>query len=229
MKFSFYFCDLHDLKRKGLTIVIIMIAMSMLNACSIGDSKQSSIPEKKEDTQVSSTLGTDIPKISKQVPSSASSWVPGDGTQSDTVLKEKSKIIGIADESGYGYNSTVGFDYLEVDLKVHIQEAGTIDVSTGLYTMEGKLIDFGTILPREFSIEITYKELPIGESIVAVYFDGPKIRKKGVDGPYKIRTRILSGRNVLDEGEFTTASHKYRDFRTYSENEIDGSVPQSKK
>ena len=221
MKFSFYSCDLHDHTRKVFTIVIIMIAMSMLNACSIGDSKQSSIPEKEEDTQVSSTLMTDTPEISKQVPSSSTSSVPGGETQSAAAPQEKSKIIGIADECGYGYNSTVGFDYLEVDLKVHIQEAGTINIYTDLYTMEGKLIDFGTLLPGEFSIDITYKELPSGESTVAVYFDGPEIRKTGVNGPYKIRARIRSGKNLLDEGEFTTASHKYKDFRTYSENEID--------
>ena len=229
MKFSFYFCDLHDHTRKALIIVIIIIALSMLNACSIGDSKQSLTPEKKEDAQVSSTLVTDTPEISKQVPSSATSSVPGDGTQPAAAPQEKSKIIGIADESGYGYNSTVGFDYLEVDLKVHIQEAGTINVSTDLYTREGKLIAFGTLVPGKIPMRITYKELPIGESTVAVYFSGPEIRKTGVNGPYKISARIRSNGKVLDKGEFITASHKYKDFRTYSENESDGSVPQGKK
>jgi hypothetical protein len=100
------------------------------------------------------------------------------------------------------------YDYLTIDVGINVTVAGNYTVAGCLYDVNGNEIVWAG--------NDTY--LNIGNQTVEFNFDGKRIQKHGVNGPYYLKNITLSDENykivdyMLDA--YTTSAYDYTDFQT---------------
>jgi len=129
------------------------------------------------------------------------------------------KIMGIVDDRGYDYLKKRGYEYLQVNIKVYVEEEGTYSIQSRLFDNKKKLITIGNLADGaeiDIAALILSTELSAGFNTVSVYFDGASIRNMKVNGPYTVEIFLCSeGSKVLDKAEFLTSKYKYRKFSSW--------------
>ena len=100
------------------------------------------------------------------------------------------------------------YSALQVNVSLLVDRTETVVLSGELRSGDGAL------LIETLEVRPT---LGAGHATVALYFAGPIIYSKAVNGPYQVRLRVedLAGR-ILSEGLYSTQSYKYTQFESRS-------------
>lgn len=117
------------------------------------------------------------------------------------------RLTGTGEAFGIDTNANNRFDYLEIDIGVIADFAGTYTASVSLTDRNGREIGFanGDVLLAE------------GNNPISITFDGNPIGANRVDGPYVLANLIFYGedQSLIVNHAFTTQAFHASDFEGY--------------
>jgi hypothetical protein len=122
---------------------------------------------------------------------------------------EMTSFSGTYSDSGVDTDGNGLYNQLKVSIKLQIE-------ASDLYTVVAWLKDGSG---NDIAWASTQGQLSAGKQTVNLYFDGPIIRSKGINGPYKIaRVELREGNEEelidAEQNVHTTAAYHYTDFDT---------------
>ena len=186
-------CLNHDSTRLGKSILPVLISCVILlmsfHACSL-----------KTDEQ-------------------ASDEKTGEEAQQERLSTENAEIIGISDDKGSDVDEKKGYEYLQVNIKVNVNEQGIYFINSNLNDADRNFINMGNLNIGEgidHVIMMHEVELSAGVNIVPVYFVGKEIRDMKANGPYIIEIVLCDKEaKILHEAEFSTSKYRFREFSSW--------------
>jgi len=124
-------------------------------------------------------------------------------------------FTGSASDTGYDNDSNGLFEHLQVDIEVHVIQAGNFGFLAALTTVSGDLITLGSLDPNlNRDAPVTNATLATGVPDVSIYFNGRDIRLFGADGPYTISVGLFDDQGtLLDTADFTSGIYSYLAFQ----------------
>ncbi len=114
------------------------------------------------------------------------------------------------------------YDYLDVTVNLNIATAGNYSVSGSLSggASDYATTTYGAATTKTTSSGYTYvdyawkdAELSKGSQSVTLRFDGSKIRKSKVDGPYTVSLSLMKDYEWVDSTSYTTTLYTYTQFQ----------------
>jgi hypothetical protein len=115
---------------------------------------------------------------------------------------------------GYDPNGDGHYDYLQVDVTVHVEAAGGFGFSAFLESPARDLIATGDMITDELrSAPVMSAQLAPGQNMVNFYFNGRNIRAARHNGPYIVTLGIFDENGAMvDLGELESGPFSWRDF-----------------
>lgn len=105
---------------------------------------------------------------------------------------------------GLDINSNILYNFLVAKVNITVDGPGTYRIDADLYD------GVGVTWIADDSVQSYY---PVGDHTVELRLDGFKIRRKGINGPYKLELDLKKdGTQLIDEDAHTTNSYLYTEF-----------------
>lgn len=106
------------------------------------------------------------------------------------------------DDYGLDANGNGFYDYLVVEVYVHVTRAGS-------YTLWGALLDSGMI---EIDTDVNASHLDVGVQVVELWFNGKPIYYFGYDGSYYVDVHLEEDMDLIDAFTYYTDSYTHLEF-----------------